>query len=150
MRDTLWKLSVASAEWTETAEAGIFSVEVDTLIVWVIKPGEKETGGIDDEGCDARDDRLSGPERSSFSFCKRPVRRSVFDCGVGSGGVEGALGLRVAVEDVSRRGAFRCNINFRRCFVGLAGMTGSGGATTEKGISVVGVRGKEKESDEER
>ena len=120
------------------------------IIDWVIKTGEKEGGGSGGEFCNVVDDRLSGPERSSFSFCKRPVRRSVFDDGVESGGVEGALGLRVAVEDVSRRGDFRGIINFRRCFVGLAGKMGTGGVTTEKGISFVGVRGKGKESDEER
>ena len=46
----------------------------------------------------AVDGRLSGLARSSFSFCKRPMRRSVFDGGVGSGGVDGASGLRVAVK----------------------------------------------------
>jgi hypothetical protein len=78
------------------------------------------------------------------------VRRSVFDGGTGSGGVEGTLGLRVVVDDVSRRGDFRGIINFRRCFVGLTWVMGVGGVTTEKGISFVGVRGKGKESDEER
>lgn len=123
--------------------------EGGTVIVWVIKVGENETGGGDDEVCGAVDDRLSGPARSSFSFCKRLVRRSVFGDGVGLGGLEGAFGLRVAVDDVSRRGDFRGIINFRR-FVGLMGRMGDGGVTTEKGISFVGVWGKGKESDEER
>lgn len=123
---------------------------VGAIIDWVIKTGEKEGVGSGDEICNAIDDRLSGPVRSSFSFCKRPVRRSVFDDGAGSGGVEDGLGLRVAVEDVSRRGDFRGIINFRRCFVGLVGTMGAGGVTTEKDISFVGVRGKGKESDEER
>jgi len=120
-----------------------------TVIVWVIKVGENETGGGGDGVCGAVDDRLSGPARSSFSFCKRVVRRSVFGDGAGSRGVEGSLGLRVAVDDVSRRGDFRGIINFRR-FVGLTGTMGVGGVTTEKGISFVGVRGNGKESDEER
>jgi len=132
------KLSVASAEWTETAEGGTIAVGVNAFIGWAIKVGEMEAGGSDDGVCDAVGDRLSGPTRSSFSFCKRPVRRSVFDGGAGSGGVESAFGLRVAVEDVSRRGTFRGIINFRR-FVGLAGMMGAGGVTIEKGISFVGV-----------
>jgi hypothetical protein len=111
--------------------------------------GENETGGGGDEVCGAVDDRRSGPARSSFSFCKRLVRRSVFSDGAGSGGVEGALGLRVAVDDASRRGDFRGIINFRR-FVGLTGRMGVGGVTREKGMSFVGVRGKGKESNEER
>ena len=148
MTDKLCKLSVASADWTETAVGGPFSEGV-TFIDWVIKVGENETGGGGDKVCGVGEDRFSGPARSSFSFCKRPVRRSVFDDGAGSGGVEGALGLRVAVDDVSRRGDFRGIINFRR-FVGLTGGRGVGGVNTEKGMSLVGVRGKGKESDEER
>jgi hypothetical protein len=68
-------------------------VGVDALIDWAIKLAEEVGGG-------GNEARLSGPVRSSFSFAKRPVRRSVFDGGAGSGGVEGTLGLRVAVEDV--------------------------------------------------
>ena len=56
------------------------------VIVWVIMVGENEEGGA---GGGAVDGRLSGPTRSSLSFCKRLVRRSVFDDGAGSGGDEG-------------------------------------------------------------
>ena len=53
------------------------------------------------------------------------------------------------MDDASRRGDFRGIMNFRR-FVGLTGRMGVGGVTTEKGMSFVGVRGKGKESDEDR
>lgn len=75
----------------------------------------REAGGIGDEAYDAVDGRRSGPARSSFHFCQRPVQRSVFDGGAGFGDIEDALGLTVAVGNVPRIAAFRGIINLRRC-----------------------------------
>ena len=43
---------------------------------------------------------------------------------------------RVAVEDVSRRGAFRGITNFRRCFVGLVGRFGYGDSNKTSRLAV--------------